>query len=313
METRMLVGRRTGASILAILVTLGASATALAEPTKQECIAANESAQGLRRTGNLRDARARLAVCIAASCPTAIREDCAQRLDEVDKAAASIIFEARDASGNDLSAVKVSMDGSPLASRLDGTALSVDLGEHTFRFEANGLPVVEKRFVIREGEKGRRERLTFGAPAAAGSKTPTTGDGSHVAAPPDTGVLAPTPTEGSQPEGRAGGTQRTIGLVVGGAGVVGIGIGIAFGFVSKSTYDRALASECGNNPSTCSLQGQQDGATAHTQATVSTVSFIAGGALLAAGAVLFFTAPKGMTVTPTVGREGAGLSLRGVW
>ena len=309
----MLVGRRTVASILAILGTIGLSATAFAEPTKQECIAANESAQGLRRAGNLRDARARLAICVAASCPAAIREDCAQRLDEVDKAAASIIFEAKDANGNDLSAVKVSMDGSPLATRLDGAALNVDLGEHTFRFEADGQPAIEKKFVIREGEKSRRERLTFGAPAGPGSKTPTTGDSGHVGTPPDTGVLAPTPTDGSQPEGRAGGTQRTVGLVVGGAGVVGLGIGIAFGFVSKSTYDHALTSECGNNASACTLQGQQDGQTAHTQATTSTVSFIAGGALLAGGAVLFFTAPKGMTVTPTVGREGAGLSLQGVW
>ena len=309
----MLVGTRTGVSVLVILGSFATSVTAAADPTKQECIAANESAQGLRRAGNLREARARLAVCVAASCPAVVREDCAQRLDEVEKAAASIVFVAKDASGNDLSAVKVSVDGSPFADRLDGTALSVDLGEHTFRFELDGLPTIEKKLVIREGEKDRRERVTFVAPAVAKPTTPATTDTGHVAKPHDAPVVAPTPKEGTPADGSAGGTQRTIGLVVGGAGVVGIGIGVVFGFVSKSTYDHAVASECGNNPNGCSLQGQQDGQTAHTQAAISTAGFIAGGALAVGGAVLFFTAPRGMTITPTVGKEGAGLSLRGVW
>jgi hypothetical protein len=51
-------------------------------------------------------------------------------------------------------------------------------------------------------------------------------------------------------------------------------------------------------------------------ATVSTVAFIAGGVLVAAGAVLWFTAPKarpqmGLRITPSVGANGAGLTLAG--
>ena len=106
-----------------------------------------------------------------------------------------------------------------------------------------------------------------------------------------------------------------IGLVVGGAGVAGLVIGGVFGLVSKSTYNNAFTNECGGNPNTCSTQGAQDGSTAHSQATISTVGFIAGAALLAGGAVLYFTAPKGTSigVAPTVGTAGGGLNVVGAW
>ena len=103
--------------------------------------------------------------------------------------------------------------------------------------------------------------------------------------------------------------------MVGGAGVVGLVIGGVFGLVSKSTYNSAFQNECGNNPNTCTNQGAQDGQTAHSQATISTVGFIAGAALLAGGALLYFTAPTGssMGVAPTVGTTGGGLSVAGAW
>ena len=85
-----------------------------------------------------------------------------------------------------------------------------------------------------------------------------------------------------------GGTQRTIGLVLGGVGVLGIGAGSALGLISKSTYTNALQNECGKSASGCTAQGASDGQTAHTQALMSTVGFITGGALLAAGALLVF-------------------------
>jgi hypothetical protein len=65
-----------------------ASPAAADAPTKQECVAANEAAQDLRRAGKLREAREKLAVCLDEGCPKAVRDDCAQRRDEVDKAMA---------------------------------------------------------------------------------------------------------------------------------------------------------------------------------------------------------------------------------
>jgi hypothetical protein len=84
--------------------------------------------------------------------------------------------------------------------------------------------------------------------------------------------------------------------------------------IAKSTYDNAVQSECGGDPNRCSPQGAQDGRSAHSQATVSTAAFIGGGALLAGGAALYFTAPKGnLSLAPTVGSGGAGLAVHGRW
>ena len=207
----------------------------------------------------------------------------------------SIVFEVKDASGNDVPAVTLTMDGQPLAAKITGAAVAVDPGEHHFVFQVAGSPPIEKVVVIREAEKDRRERVVLGAASTTASES-----------------TARTPASDAPSDGS---TQRTIGLVVGGAGVVGLVIGGVFGLVSKSTYNNAFQNECGSNPNGCSTQGAQDGQTAHSQATVSTVGFVAGAALLGGGAVLYFTAPKGnsVAVAPTVGASGGGLSVIGAW
>jgi len=289
---------------LAASIALGAllipSAAAAANPSKQECVAANEAAQDLRRAGKLREAREKFALCVAQSCPGPVRDDCAQRLDEVTRAMPTLVFEAKDGSGNDLSAVQVRMDGQPLADRLEGTAVQVDPGEHHFTFtDADGLTRVDKTVVVREGDKDRHVRVVLGAAAPSMSQ----GEPSEHH---ETAANGPS-ADGS--------SQRTIGLALGGAGVVGLVVGGIFGLVSKSTYDHALQSECGNNPSNCSTQGAQDGQTAHSQATISTVGFVAGTVLLGGGLALYLTAPKAgaVAVSPTIGTSTAGLSVRGAW
>ena len=64
------------------------------------------------------------------------------------------------------------MDGQPIAERLEGTALSIDPGAHTFTFETAGQANIEKQFVVHEGEKDRRERIVFGAPMVTAAPTP---------------------------------------------------------------------------------------------------------------------------------------------
>jgi len=284
---------RIASSLVVVVATFAALPAAAADPTKEQCIAANDHAQESRQAGKLGKAREQLVVCVSQSCPGPVREDCAQRLDEVDKAMPTIVFEVKDASGNDVAAVTVKMDGQPFAQKVGGAAVAIDPGEHHFVFEAAGSST-EKTVVVREAEKDRRERVVLGATSAA----------------------APGPGQAPASVGASDGSmQRMIGLVVGGAGVVGLVLGGVFGLVSKSTYNNAIQNECGNNPNTCSTQGAQDGQSAHSQATISTVGFIAGAALLGGGAVLYFTAPKGSSVgvAPTVGTAGGGLSVVGAW
>src|ERR1019366_8465548 len=103
-----------------------------------------------------------------------VRDACTKRLDELEKAQPTIIFRAKDASGQDVSAVKVTVDGRPLADKLDGTALPVDPGDHVFTFTTADQPPVTKTFVIGSGEKERREPVIFGgAPASPTPAQPT--------------------------------------------------------------------------------------------------------------------------------------------
>ena len=284
------------AAVLACAGVLVGTTARAADPTKDQCIDANETAQSLRKSEKLHDAEQRLMICVSATCPGPIREDCAQRLTELRSLIPTIVFSVKDDADQDLSDVHVTMDDQPLTDRLDGTAIALDPGPHHFVFEAAGRAKEDRSIVLREGEKDRHERIVLVAQGAA----------PPVAAPvPES--TAPAPVEGPVKDGRG---QRTAGFVVGGVGVAGLIVGGVFGIVAKSTYGSAT-DQCRTVPDDCKPGAIPDRNKASSQAAVSTVAFIAGGALLATGAVLFFTAPKGVTVSPTVGLRSAGVGVNG--
>ena len=298
MEARVSLAR----VVLLALPLMAASSTASAAggpaaPTKNECIDANESAQRLVQTGKLVDARRDLLVCVSASCPGPIRDDCTQKLAEVQARTPTIVFEVIDDADHDMSAVRVTIDGHPLVDRLDGSAVAVDLGEHQFVFEAAGMAPEKRTLVLHEAEKDRRERVILVRAGAAAAATAPPAD----AAQPDNAAAPEAPAPASD-----GSTQRIVGLALGGVGAAGVIAGGVLGVLAKTTYDGALRSECSGKVSACNPQGISDGSTAHTEALVSTVGFIAGAALLAGGAYLYFTAPRdkglavGASTTPGV-------------
>jgi hypothetical protein len=265
-----------------------------ADPTTGDCLAASEASLKSGNEHHLRTERNQLLVCAAASCPADIRKECVRRVDEVNTAIPTIIFEAKDGSGKDLSAVKVTMDGDALAERLEGSALSIDPGEHTFAFATEGQPPLTKVFVIRESEKDRREAITFGV-------------GDVVSSPLQAGA------EASVTTGSTGlGTQKILAIVAGGVGVVGLGVGTAFGLVTmskKSDAQKACPNLCAD-PNGVSLWSD-----AKSAGNVSTVAFIVGGVALAGGAALWFTAKPESRSGPSaqVGVGPGSLQLKGVW
>lgn len=274
-------------------------ASVAAADEKAACTAAYVEAQSLRATHRLVAARERLRTCAQQGCSTMMRgqmvADCTGWLAQVDAALPSIVFEVRDAAGADVTGVRVTLDGQLLADRIDGTALPVDPGEHTFRFEAAGQGAVEKNFVIREGDKGRREAVVFATATAA--------------LPGVTQPMTPAPLPAAPPGDRGHG-QRLVGVVAGGVGLAGLAVGGVFGGLTFSAWSHVNA-ECPSFAG-CSAEAQSNHANAVTFGTVSTVSFIAGGALLAGGLTLYLVAPKDRS--PSVGiwmaREGLGLTGR---
>jgi len=288
-----------------------AAGSADADMSKRQCIEANTKSQELRRQEKLAEAREQLERCADPACPAMVREDCTRRMDELHKVQPTLVFDVKDAKGGDLIDVRVSIDGRPLVDRLDGTPLKVDPGAHSFTFELSGEPAIVDTLLVREGETGRHERVVF---EGVGKAPPP------VAVPPAS-LQAPAPSTASSGDSSSPhrlGTQKTVGLVVGGVGVAGLAAGGVLGLLGTSAWSSAKQA-CGGNVGACTdvASGASYRNTASTEATAATVGFIAGGALVAAGAVLFLAGRKeshpvaSLLVGPSVGLGAAGVVLSG--
>jgi hypothetical protein len=142
------------------------------------------------------------------------------------------------------------------------------------------------------------------------------GDALTIDVPPlsardDTAAVPP----GVAPETSGG--LRTLAFVLGGVGVAGLAVGSVTGLLAFSAHDDAV-SKCAHYPDRCPADGSGTSANdrAQTLATVSTIGFVAGGALLAGGACLFFIAPpsrsSALRVAPSFGLNGsAALAVDG--
>jgi hypothetical protein len=273
---------RVIAAALALGSALGSAEARAADPTTRECLAASEASLKAGNERKLRVERAALLICAAASCPVDVRRECIRRVDEVNAAIPTIIFVAKDAAGSDLGAVKVVMDGEVLAERLDGSALSIDPGARTFRFETAGHAAITKQFVIHESQKNRHEAVVFGSAAAFSA--------------PRSGL----------------GVQKTLAIVAGGLGLASLGVGGAFGLTAmakKTDAEKTCPHDC---PDQSGVNLWNDAAGA---GNLSTAAFIVGGVMLAAGTALWFTASADATSNPTaqVGIGPGSIQLRGAW
>jgi hypothetical protein len=301
--------------LCAWLVGLAAASTSLtahAAPTKDECINANESAQASLAAGKLRDARDKFSLCVARSCPGPVRQDCSQRLSEVQKVLPTVVFAVKGGGGEDLTGVRVRMDGGLLTARLDGTAIAVDPGRHTFNFEADGFASLDEPLVIRDGEKDRHEHVVLRSNAAvAPVPPPPTVPRPVVPAPipPPAPTPAPSPAPVSPPRMP---TTRILSFAALGVGVAGVAVGSIFGVTAlgkKASLDDACSGKA------CPPSEQSDITGLHSSATVSNIGFGVGIVGLAAGTALFLVSrgargsgqPATAWVTPWFGPGGTGV------
>jgi hypothetical protein len=194
-------------------------------------------------------------------------------------------------------------DGAVVPASTLGTPVSVDPGVHRLSTQAPGGLVTEVEVTLKKGE---RKLLTLQVAVRSGAPSSSAASSSAAAAPE-----APAGSEQHD-----GSKQRLVGLVVGGVGVVGIVAGSALGAVAKGKLGSAL-SNCPTK-TRCPLADQAGVDSAGTLADGSTASFVLGGAALAAGVVVFLTAPSakaaapsGWRFTPVVGRTGVSGVLEG--
>lgn len=285
------------ASALALFASTAAS-TAAADD-KQVCADAYEKSQVLRDDGKLLQSRDQLRLCARAECAAAIAKTCADWLAEVEQRIPSVVLSAKSGAGVELTDVRVTMDGAEITKRLQGRAVDVDPGVHTFVFEAPDGKT-EQKLVVKQGTKDQALAVTIGA------------------APPPPRMEPALPPPAMAEERTS--TLRYVGYAVGGLGIVGVGLGVVFGLSANSKFDESTKDPnntgCDAND-VCGAQGKQARSDAQSAGTLATVGFVAGGVLLATGVALVVFAPskksniEGARLTPMVGANAGGLMLGG--
>jgi hypothetical protein len=117
-----------------------------------------------------------------------------------------------------------------------------------------------------------------------------------------------------------GGTQRAIGFVTAGLGVVGLGVGGFFGYQAYSQNQDSLAQCRVDDANACTPDGKAMRDDARSTAMASTIALAAGGALTLGGLVLILTArsePRHagseLRVTTGLVGRGPGIQLEGKW
>ncbi len=212
--------------------------------------------------------------------------------------------------------IEVTRDGAQTSPASWGTPIPVDVGTHTVQATAPARKAY--KITVKVAKDGDRvevmvPKLEVGA-ATVATTTP----------PPVTGPVTPPPVVHTGDDGAG---QRTIGFIVGGVGVAGIAVGAVTGLVAmgKNSDSKKACPNDGGCPDADAVKANDS---ARTFGTVSTIAFIAGGILAAAGAVVIFTAPtatssrsasarakseRGLRVVPATDGRSANLSVMGVF
>jgi hypothetical protein len=182
----------------------------------------------------------------------------------------------------------VKRDREPVAKALWGTAVPIDPGPHTVEAAAPSYKPWSQTFsASRPGEQVTVTvpELTQEAPVAAKTEEPAA-----TVRPPTVAAAADDPRSSWN-------NQKTLALVLGGVGVVGLGVGTVFGIEALSKKSEAEKSCPGGSSGGCLPEGVSASKTAVSNGNVSTIAFAAGAVALAAGVVLWLTAPKSRSTT----------------
>ncbi len=208
---------------------------------------------------------------------------------------------------------RVIRDGVDLAAPAIGLALPVDPGQHLIVVQVPDQPPSETKITIAKKEK---KTLTLEIKIVKVDKPPPKND--QVQQPKNDQVQQQVPPDTGKTSGRRMGAY-----VVGGIGIAGVAVGAVTGamvFGKKGT----ITGNChGATGTDCNQTGLDAVNSAKGLGTVSTIAFIAGGAAVVTGVILFATEPKKPAKTGNAGRwvsagiapspDGALAHLQGVW
>jgi hypothetical protein len=192
---------------------LATSATVRAEAP---CFAAFTDGQRASVAGKLLEARARLSACVSdTTCPAPpLLTDCVKQLEAVNARLGSIVVSLSDGSTR----ARVSVDGTVVATSIDGKAIELDPGTHHVVAGRDGTPELALDVLVPEGAKLKQVVLQV-----------------HDARPPPRPTPPPPPVEAK---------PRIAAWAIGGVGIALVG---AFGVVAgvgQATYGGCPSKGC---------------------------------------------------------------------
>jgi hypothetical protein len=199
--------------------------------------------------------------------------------------------------------LKIQRDGVELGPEIVGIPVAVDPGTHTIEATAEGRRPWSGKVNI----GAERDFQKIAIPDL--EKAPI------VAKPPSVPPHVPDDAAASSSVS----TRRTAGLALAGVGVIGIGVGAVTRVLGASKINGAHNDPTLCRDQVCSADGTDAIHRGNSLVTVSTVGFIAGGALTAAGVVLFATSKPAKKkdsapvarIFPAAGPGGGSLSVVG--
>ena len=172
----------------------------------------------------------------------------------------------------DVPSLRIERDGAAVERDVWGTAVPIDPGPHSLVASASG-----KKAWSRKIDVAATKNVLVDVPVLEAETSSAT--------PPS---LANEPPPRPAKDGSG---MRVAGYVVTGLGVVGLAVGTVTGVSALGKRSDAEAS-CVSYPSNCSADATGANDDAKKLATISTVSLIAGGVLVAGGIVLIVIAPR---------------------
>jgi hypothetical protein len=139
------------------LVALGVLASAAPSEARERPVCANAYRRGaqLAREARFFAATEQMRICTKLICSPALRKECMARVDQLTLDTPSLVPEVMDDRGRPVVDVRITMDGKPWVNRIDGRAIPVDPGQHTFTFETRGVVFAKERIVVLQGQRNR--------------------------------------------------------------------------------------------------------------------------------------------------------------
>lgn len=213
----------------------------------------------------------------------------------------------------------VRCDGEPIAKSDLGAPVAMDPGEHKIEVSAEGKK--PRSYTVRISGPGTTEIVVDKLETARRAPPPK-------AEPHEEPAAATEYAPPARSEEKRGGAQRTVGLVIIGAGVVGLGAGAYFGGQALSQSGEASRA-CPTNGS-CTDAGSEANERSKESFRAAVIGLGAGTVALTAGAIVYFLAPDGPAprsdaararapekrtahVIPSVGPNGASLGVVGTF